>query len=317
MFLASSTSAFVGDTQRVMLIEDDEIVAITAERARVIAADGQARERAEILIPGDAAAAERGGHDTYMLKEINEQPEAVSETIARNMGPDTLGAARMFGLGSVTDGDLASVQRVIIVACGTAYHAGLVGRFAIEEWANVPCDVEVASEWRYRKPFVDERTLVVAISQSGETADTLAAVRLARRLGARTIAITNSQGSQITREVDAVLYTHAGLEMGVAATKTFTTQLAVLYLLALHVGEIRGVVTDAECAGADGRGARAAAEAPRLPGGEWRGRGGRRAPSGQALLLLSRAPRRRPGVSGGGVEAQGDRLHPDRGVRRG
>ena len=248
MFLASSTTAFVGDTQRVMLIEDDEIVAITAERARVIAADGHPRERAEILIPGDAAAAERGGHDTYMLKEINEQPEAVSETIARNLDPDPLGPAPMFAVGSAGDGDLAGVQRIVIVACGTAYHAGLVGRFAIEEWANVPCDVEVASEWRYRNPYVDEHTLAVAISQSGETADTLAAIRLARQLGARTVAITNSQGSQITREVDAVLYTHAGIEMGVAATKTFTTQLAVVYLLALHVGQIRGVISDDEYA---------------------------------------------------------------------
>jgi glucosamine--fructose-6-phosphate aminotransferase (isomerizing) len=248
MFLASSTTAFVGDTQRVMLIEDDEIVAITAERARVIAADGQSRERAEIVIPADDAAAERGGHDTYMLKEINEQPQAVSETIARNVGLDTLAAARMFALDSAADAYLGGVQRVIIVACGTAYHAGLVGRFALEEWADVPCDVEIASEWRYRDPYVDEHTLVVAISQSGETADTLAAVRLARRLGARTFAITNSQGSQLTREVDAALYTHAGLEMGVAATKTFTTQLAVLYLLALHIGQIRGVVTDDECA---------------------------------------------------------------------
>ena len=210
MFLASSTTAFVGDTQRVMLIEDDEIVAITAERARVIAADGQARERAEILIPADDAAAERCGHDTYMLKEIHEQPDAVSQTIARNMRPDMLGAAPIFAPGSGGDGDLAGVQRIVIVACGTAYNAGLVGRFAIEEWANVPCDVEIASEWRYRNPYVDEHTLVVAISQSGETADTLGAIRLARHLGARTIAITNSQGSQITREVDAVLYTHAG-----------------------------------------------------------------------------------------------------------
>ena len=154
----------------------------------------------------------------------------------------------MFPLGSAGGGDLAEVQRVVIVACGTAYHAGLVGRFAIEEWANLPCEVEVASEWRYRNPRVDNHTLVLAISQSGETADTLASIRLARQLGARTIAITNSQGSQITREVDAVLYTHAGIEMGVAATKTFTTQLAVLYLLALRIGQIRGVISDEEYA---------------------------------------------------------------------
>jgi glutamine---fructose-6-phosphate transaminase (isomerizing) len=174
-----------------------------------------------------------------MLKEIHEQPEAVAETIAR---------APISTLDSVGDRDLAGVERVVVVACGTAYHAGLVGRLAIEEWADLPCDVEIASEWRYRNPRLGERTLVVAISQSGETADTLAAIRLARDLGARTLAITNSPGSQITREVDAVLYTRGGIEMGVAATKTFTTQLAMLYLLALRIGQLRGVVSSERCA---------------------------------------------------------------------
>jgi glutamine---fructose-6-phosphate transaminase (isomerizing) len=239
MFLASSLSAFAGETRRVMLIDDDEIVAVTDEGARVIAADGDPRERDEIVVPWDDAAVERGGHDTYMLKEIHEQPEAVSETIAR---------APIFTLDSVGDHDLARVERVVIVACGTAYHAGLVGQLAIEEWSDLPCDVEIASEWRYRNPRLAEHTLVVAISQSGETADTLAAIRLGRELGARTLAITNSPGSQITREVDAVLYTRAGIEMGVAATKTFTTQLALLYLLALRIGQLRGVVTNGECA---------------------------------------------------------------------
>ncbi len=248
-FLASSMSAFLGETQRVLLVEDDEIVAITAEGTRVITADGDLRERDEIVIPWDDAAAERRGYATYMLKEIHEQPDAVSETIAQNLRPALLALSPMLGLGSVGNRDLARFRRVVIVACGTAYHAGLVGRIAIEEWANLPCDVEVASEWRYRSPRVDERTLVIAISQSGETADTLGAVALARQLGARTLAITNSQGSQITREVDAVLYTHAGIEMGVAATKTFTTQLTLLYLLALRIGQLRGVLTNGRLAG--------------------------------------------------------------------
>ena len=241
MFLASSATAFVGDTRQVMLIEDDEIVAITAERARVIAPNGRIQQCAEIVIPGDAAAAERDGYDTYMLKEINEQPAAVNETITRNMDMD-LGDL----VGKNVPDARSQVRRIVIVACGTAYHAGLVGRFALEEWARIPCDVEVASEWRYRNPYVDEQTLVIAISQSGETADTLAAVRLARRLKGRTMAITNSPGSQITREVDVALYTHAGIEMGVAATKTFTTQMTVLYLLALRLGEARDVIADAE-----------------------------------------------------------------------
>jgi glucosamine--fructose-6-phosphate aminotransferase (isomerizing) len=244
MFLASSISAFADDTRRVMLVEDDEIVAITATSVRLVGADGEPREREEILIPWDDATAERGGYETYMLKEIHEQPQAVGETLARNLLPDASSRAPGLALASVGDRNLAGFRRIVIVACGTAYHAGLVGRLAIEEWANLPCDVEVASEWRYRRPHVDDDTLVVGISQSGETADTLGALRLARGLGARTLAITNSPGSQVTREVDAVLYTHAGLEMGVAATKTFTTQLALLYLLALRIGELRGAVGD-------------------------------------------------------------------------
>jgi glutamine---fructose-6-phosphate transaminase (isomerizing) len=224
-----------------MVIDNDEVVAITAERARVIDADGRVQERAEIEIPGDAAAVERGGYDTYMLKEINEQPEAVRETIAQNADLD-LGDL----VGETAREARDRIRRVVIVACGTAYHAGLVGRFALEEWARVPCDVEVASEWRYRNPYVDDQTLVIAISQSGETADTLAAVRLARRLHAHTMAITNSPDSQLTREVDAVLYTHAGIEMGVAATKTFTTQMTALYLLALRLGEARDAIADRE-----------------------------------------------------------------------
>jgi glutamine---fructose-6-phosphate transaminase (isomerizing) len=246
MFLASSISAFVADTRRVMLIEDDEIVAITSERARVITADGTTREREEVVIPWDDAAAERCGHETYMLKEIHEQPDAVGETIARNLRSDPVAAASTPVLDSMADAEIAALQRVVMVACGTAYHAGLVGRLAVEEWAGLPCDVEIASEWRYRKPHLDEHTLAVAISQSGETADTLGAIRLARQLGAGTLAITNSPGSQITREVDAVLHTHAGIEIGVAARKTFTTQLTLLYLLALRIAQLRGVLNDAE-----------------------------------------------------------------------
>jgi len=241
MFLASSATAFASDTRRVMLIDDEEIVAITPDAARVINPNGRVQKRAEIVIAGDPAAAGRDGYDTYMLKEIHEQPAAVSATIAQNADLDLSGL-----VGATAREARSRVRRIVIVACGTAYHAGLVGRFALEEWARVPCDVEVASEWRYRSPYVDDQTLVIAISQSGETADTLAAVRLARRLSAHTIAITNSPDSQLTREVDAVLYTHAGIEIGVAATKTFTTQMTALYLLALRLGEARDVIGDRE-----------------------------------------------------------------------
>jgi glutamine---fructose-6-phosphate transaminase (isomerizing) len=173
-----------------------------------------------------------------MLKEIHEQPAAISATIARNLEH---GALDLSGLGELT-----GVRRLLVLACGTAYHAGLVGRYAIEAWAGLPCDVEVASEWRYRDALLEEGTLVVGISQSGETADTLAGLRLARERGARTLAITNSPGSQITREVDAVLHTYAGLEMGVAATKTFTSQVVLMSLLALRMAELRGTLAEAE-----------------------------------------------------------------------
>ncbi len=245
-FLASSMTAFLGETRRVKLVEDDEVVAITADSARIIAATGDERDGDEVVIAWDDACAERQGHDTYMLKEIHEQPEAVNATITRNLRPGLLDLAPTFVLGAVDNRDLARFRRIVIVACGTAYHAGLVGRLAIEEWAGVPCETDIASEWRYRNPRVDEHTLVIGISQSGETADTLGALRLARRRGARTLAITNSPGSQITREVDAVLYTHAGIEIGVAATKTFTAQLALLYLLALRIAQLRGTLVNGQ-----------------------------------------------------------------------
>ncbi|MGZ6671524.1 MAG: glutamine--fructose-6-phosphate transaminase (isomerizing), partial [Solirubrobacteraceae bacterium] len=203
-------------------------------------------DREETEVPWDDACADRGGYETYMLKEIHEQPEAVSAAITRNLRPGLFHQEPTFVLGAVDNRDLARFRRIVIVACGTAYHAGLVGRLAIEGWADVACEADIASEWRYRDPRVDEHTLVVGISQSGETADTLGALRLARDRGGRTLAITNSPGSQITREVDAVLYTHAGIEIGVAATKTFTAQLAVLYLLALRIAQLRGTLTNGE-----------------------------------------------------------------------
>jgi glucosamine--fructose-6-phosphate aminotransferase (isomerizing) len=237
-FLASSITAFSGDTRRIKLIEDDEIVAVTADGVHVIDAAGDSLERDEIVVPWDDEVAEKGGYESYMLKEIHEQPAAISATIARNLEH---GALDLAGLG-----DLTGVRRLLVLACGTAYHAGLVGRYAVEAWAGMPCDVEVASEWRYRDARLEEGTLVVGVSQSGETADTLAGLRLARERGARTLAITNSPGSQITREVDAVLHTYAGLEMGVAATKTFTSQVVLMYLLALRMAELRGTLAEAE-----------------------------------------------------------------------
>ena len=194
-------------------------------------------------IDWDEDTAEKQGYETFMLKEINEQADAVAETIGER-------AARGWGIdlglvpaGSPIDDEfLATLRRVTVVACGTAFHAGLIGRYAIEQWARVPVEVEVASEYRYRNPVVGPGDLVIGISQSGETADTLAAMRLARERGARVMAITNVMGAQATREADGVLYTRAGLEIGVAATKTFVAQITAMYLVALRLAEVRGTM---------------------------------------------------------------------------
>jgi glucosamine--fructose-6-phosphate aminotransferase (isomerizing) len=243
MFLASSIAAFLRETRRVQLIEDGEIVSITSGGARFLSG-GLDRRRDELEVDWDDESAEKMGFETFMLKEIYEQPAAVADTIA---GRTRGGRVELEGLG-LTDDELAGLERLVIVACGTAYHAGLVGRYAIEEWARMPCEFDVASEWRYRNPVVTPNTLVVGISQSGETRDTLHAVRLARERGARTLGITNLMGTQITREVDSVLYTRAGMEMGVAATKTFTAQVALMYLLALKLAQVRGTLPEDEVA---------------------------------------------------------------------
>src|SRR4051794_9197893 len=237
-FIAASITARGAATRRVIYPDDGEIVAASCDAVRIFGPDGVLREREPVTVDWDDEMAEKRGFETFMLKEIHEQPQAVAETIARNTDGGMLHLEEVGGL------PLANTRRLLVLACGTAYHAGLVGRYLVEEWAGLPCDVEIASEWRHRRPLIEAGTLVVAISQSGETADTLAALRQARQCGAPTLAVTNSPGSQVTREVDAVVYTHAGLEMGVAATKTFTTQLALLYLLALRIGQLRGAVTD-------------------------------------------------------------------------
>jgi glutamine---fructose-6-phosphate transaminase (isomerizing) len=235
-FLASSIAAFRRETNRVKLIEDGEVVAVTPEGARFLSVENEERHREVLAIDWDDEAAEKLGFESFMLKEIYEQPTALARTIEEHLDGDEI------VLPGVSDEDLASLSRILILACGTAYHAGVVGRYAVEEWARV------ASEWLYRNPVVVDGTIALGISQSGETRDTVHAVRLAGELGARTLAITNLPGTQITREVDNVLYTRAGLEMGVAATKTFTAQVVLLFLLALRLGQVRGTLTDAEIA---------------------------------------------------------------------
>ncbi len=239
-FLASGIPAFLAHTRIVQTLEDDELVVLRPEGAEFMTAAGVALERETQEIDWDADAAEKGGYETFMLKEIHEQADAVAETIAdRTVRPDGV------DLPELDDELLRGVSRIIIVACGTSYHAGLIGRYAIEEWARVPVEMDVASEYRYRNPVVGPGDVVIGITQSGETLDTLAAMRLARERGATVLAVTNIMGSQATRDAHATVYTRAGLEIGVAATKTFVAQVAVMYLLALRMAELRGTL-DAE-----------------------------------------------------------------------
>jgi glucosamine--fructose-6-phosphate aminotransferase (isomerizing) len=235
-FLASAIPAFLADTRVAVPIENGELVEIEAGEVRITDTDGNPIERAAETVSWDAEAAEKGGYETYMLKEIHEQADAVAETIT-----DRLPEADGVDLSDVdlSDEYLRNVNRIVIVACGTSYHAGLIGRYAIEEWARVPVEMDIASEYRYRNPVVGPGDLVIGITQSGETADTLAAMRLAKEAGAKVLTVTNIMGSQATRDADAVLYTRAGLEIGVAATKTFLAQVAAMYLLGLRIAELR------------------------------------------------------------------------------
>ncbi len=236
-FLASAIPAFMRETRRVVAIESGELATITADSVRVETIAGEPVEREPETVTWDEEAAEKGGYDTFMMKEIHEQPEAIAETILDRLPTDHGVDLSDVGL---SDEFLRGVGRVVIVACGTSYHAGLIGRYAIERWARVPVDMDIASEYRYRDPVIGPDDLVVGITQSGETADTLAAMRLAREAGATVLAITNVMGSQATRDSDAVLYTRAGLEIGVAATKTYVAQVAAMYLLALRMTELKG-----------------------------------------------------------------------------
>ena len=242
-FLASAIPAFLAETRTVVLIANGEVVTIDPSGVRISDSEGRPVERAAELVTWDADAAEKGGYETFMLKEIHEQADAVAETIA-----DRLPTDEGVELSDVTLDDefLATAKRVVIVACGTSYHAGVVGRYAIEQWARVPVEMDIASEYRYRNPVIGPDDLVVGITQSGETADTLAAMRMAREAGAKVLAVTNIMGSQATRDSDAVLYTRAGLEIGVAATKTFVAQVAAMYLLGLRLAEVRGTLERGE-----------------------------------------------------------------------
>ena len=236
-FVASDVAAFIEHTREAIELGQDQVVQITAGAVEVTTFAGEPAQVRPYHVDWDLSAAEKGGYDWFMRKEIYEQPKAVADTLLGRhdaSGRLTLDEIR------ISEAELRSVDKIVVVACGTAFYAGLVAKYAIEHWTRIPCEVELASEFRYRDPIVGPTTLVVAISQSGETADTLMAIRHAREQRARVLAICNTNGSTIPRESDAVIYTHAGPEIGVASTKGFLTQLVACYLLGLYLAQVRG-----------------------------------------------------------------------------
>ena len=243
-FLGSDVAAFVEYTRRALAVGQDQIVTITPADVTITDFDGNAVEAEEFEVLWDASAAEKGGWSSFMAKEVSEEPEAVANTIRGRVHDGAVVIPELDGL----DDLFAGINRIIITACGTAAYAGQVGKYALEQWTRIPVDVELAHEFRYRDPVIDERTLIVSISQSGETMDTLMAVKYAREHGAKTLSICNTQGATIPRESDAVVYTHAGPEVAVASTKAFVAQITALLLLALHIGGVRGAISNAEIA---------------------------------------------------------------------
>ncbi len=239
MFIASDVSAMVGDVKRVVYLDDGEIAVIGADGYAVKTFASRRREKEEVALERDKTVAEHNGYEHFMQKEIFDQPKSFADALRGRLLPEE-GKARLGGLRTV-EKRLRSIDRIIIVSCGTSYHSGLVGEYMLEEYAGIPTEVEMASEFRYRKPLLDKKTAVIAISQSGETADTLAAIREAKEKGALTLGIVNVVGSTIARETDAGVYCHAGPEISVASTKAFTSQLAILSLLTLYLGRQRGL----------------------------------------------------------------------------
>jgi len=239
MFLASNAIAFLRETRVVQFPDDGDIVVLEPGGVRYLRAkDGAPVAHQLVELDWDDEGAEKGGYETFMLKEIYEQPEAVAETIGDRVRH---GRLELEGLG-LSDEELRNLRRIVLLACGTAYHSCVVARYVLEEWARLPVEPDIASEWIYRNPVIGPDTLVIGVSQSGETRDTIEAMKLAKKKGAHTLAITNMMGSQITREVESVLYTRCGLEVSVAASKTFTAQIALFYLVALKMAQVRGTL---------------------------------------------------------------------------
>lgn len=242
-FMASDVAAFIDYTKRAIELGQDEVVTMTPTSVKITDLEGKAVTPKEYQITWDASAAQKGGFTHFMLKEIFEQPKAVADTLIGRLSDNkqiVLDELRM------SADEIRALKKITVIACGTAYHAGLVAKYAIEKWAKIPVDVEIASEFRYRDPIIDAGTLIIAISQSGETMDTLMAVRHAKAAGGRVLAICNTNSSTIPRESDAVLYTHAGPEIAVASTKALLTQMVAVYLIGLHLAQVNGALKDAE-----------------------------------------------------------------------
>jgi glucosamine--fructose-6-phosphate aminotransferase (isomerizing) len=242
-FLGSDVAAFVEHTRRAVEIGDDQIVTIRPDSVEVTDFAGAPVETREYEIAWDASASEKGGWSSFMRKEISEEPDAVYNTL---LGRVVDGAVTFPDLGGLDDSVLKSIDRIVIIACGTAAYAGMLGKYAIEAWARVPVEVALSHEFRYSDPILNERTLVISVSQSGETMDTLMAVKFAKEAGARGLSICNTMGSSIPRESDAVIYTHAGPEVAVASTKAFVAQITALYLFGLHLAAVRGSLSATE-----------------------------------------------------------------------
>ena len=240
-FLASDIPAFLAHTRRMAVLEDDRVVRLEADSATITDLDGNPVAVRERTVDWDLEAAEKGGYPTFMLKEIHEQPQAIADTLRGRF--DEAGRVLLREL-ELDDDVIRSVDKVFVVACGTSYHAAMMAKYAIERWTRLPTEIDIASEFRYRDPVLDDHTLVIGISQSGETADTLAAIRYAQAQGSVVVGVSNVVDSSLARESDAVLYTRAGPEIGVAATKTFTTQLVALQLFGLHLARARGSLDD-------------------------------------------------------------------------
>ena len=237
-FLASDVSAFIAHTREAIELGQDQVVELRRDSVTITDFDGNPATTHEYHVDWDLSAAEKGGYDYFMLKEIAEQPQAIADTLRGRMGDDRL---LLLDEMRLSDEELRNVDKIIIIACGTSFHAGLIAKYAIEHWTRIPCEVELASEFRYRDPVLRRTTLVIAISQSGETMDTLMALRHAREQKSRVLAICNTNGSTIPRESDAVLYTHAGPEVAVASTKGYTTQIVACFLVGLYLAQVRGM----------------------------------------------------------------------------